>query len=868
MLIFQLRHLPDLGIQTYTGRYGGEVRGKVLERQQAFLHLIHDLGMHNAADSDAGNGTAVSLRFVYDPARTDTETQSIFLLVHHQSGMSDDKVAATLLRSPLAEFYPAWDPLVDPSERERARGGLGYRACVHILKEEAAPPAQFKLRERQDLALAELREQSGRPGPTLADVREDYQGLSDSPFYFVPLYVPYMFEAAEDQDMLFLDRYFDAYQEPFMVEVTLQPTRPQARELLAVEKMLNHLERVKSYSVGPDDGRLRLRGEHQDLTAEAISEVFEEYHATLLTERQFEFAIKVWGRDVDLTSMLASAIAQSCDRSGKYRKRVAVEGSPDFSAAAAATRAVTLADGAAWEEFWDSSWEEAFREDSVFPFNRTGRGAGDRPKRESFSFIYDLHRFARLTRLENIGAFFRLPIPGPEPLKTLRKETQSRVGGEGAGLVLGNDGFKPRLQHRLDLKQLTKHMFVSGVPGSGKTTAILNQLVQLHECGIPFLVFEPAKTEYRVLKRLRDLGADGPRNPAGELLGDVLQVYTLGQETLSPLRMNPFEFPRGITLNEHLSALEACFKGALPIAMGPLPALINEAVDEIYARAGWSGTRVNAGDREYPTLDALYSEIQAVFERKNYSGDVRGDLQTAIEVRLGTLLRRSVGRIFDTARSLPDIETLMTRPCVLELDALNEEHTNLMIMFLLAQVREYVRANRRSGAGLSHVIVLEEAHNIVGKADESGEEGGNPKVEATKYVTRFLAEVRALGEGIIIADQLPSAVAPEVIKNTNVKLAHRMVAGDDREELGLTMLLDPGQFEEMARLRPGEAFLYQEGMYKPVKLKGRYVAERYPVLSQAPPDSAELLALIRDQDWYQKVRAAVEAQALEDVLDV
>ncbi len=543
-------------------------------------------------------------------------------------------------------------------------------------------------------------------------------------------------------------------------------------------------------------------------------------------------------------------------------------GEPEFEQSLAATGAVDLWDGARWQAFWDDSWEQPFREDSVFPFNRTGRGAGSRPKKESFSFIHDLRRFARLTRLDNIGAFFRLPVPGPEPLKTLRKETEGRVGGEGAGLVLGTDAFKPALRHRLDLKQLTKHMFVSGVPGSGKTTAILNLLVQLHEQGIPFLVFEPAKTEYRVLKRLKDLGDAGPKNPAGETLGDLLQVYTLGQEQVSPLRFNPFEFPAGITLNEHLSALESSFKGALPIAMGPLPALINEAVDEIYAREGWSGTRINRGDRQYPTLAALYREIQAVFETKNYSGDVSGDLRTAIEVRIGTLLRRSIGRIFDTERSLPDIETLMSRPCIIELDALNEEQTNLMIMFLLAQVREYVRANRRSGADLSHVIVLEEAHNVIGRAEEAGEEGGNPKAEATKYVTQFLAEVRALGEGIIIADQLPSAVAPEVIKNTNVKLAHRMVAADDREELGLTMLLDPHQFQEMARLEPGQAFLYQEGLYKPVKLVGEYVAERFDVLKGPPPDALGLKSLIKSEDWYKNVKESEEDAAVSDVFDV
>ena len=39
--------------------------------------------------------------------------------------------------------------------------------------------------------------------------------------------------------------------------------------------------------------------------------------------------------------------------------------------------------------------------------------------------------------------------------------------------------------------------------------------------------------------------------------------------------------------------------------------------------------------------------------------------------------------------------------------------------------------------------------------------------------------MRALGEGILIADQLPTAIAPEAIKSTNLKVMHRVVAAED-----------------------------------------------------------------------------------------
>ena len=47
----------------------------------------------------------------------------------------------------------------------------------------------------------------------------------------------------------------------------------------------------------------------------------------------------------------------------------------------------------------------------------------------------------------------------------------------------------------------------------------------------------------------------------------------------------------------------------------------------------------------------------------------------------------------------------------------------------------------------------------------------------------MLAEMRALGMGILVVDQTPAAVATQVVRNTNLKIAHRTVAQADRETL-------------------------------------------------------------------------------------
>ena len=74
----------------------------------------------------------------------------------------------------------------------------------------------------------------------------------------------------------------------------------------------------------------------------------------------------------------------------------------------------------------------------------------------------------------------------------------------------------------------------------------------------------------------------------------------------------------------------------------------------------------------------------------------------------------------------------------------------------------------------------------------------------------LLSEVRAYGQGIIVADQVPVKLAPDVIKNTNLKIIHRVVASDDRSALGGAMAMDENQVHVLAILELGDAVVFSE----------------------------------------------------------
>lgn len=318
----------------------------------------------------------------------------------------------------------------------------------------------------------------------------------------------------------------------------------------------------------------------------------------------------------------------------------------------------------------------------------------------------------------------------------------------------------------------------------------------------PFMLAEPVKTEYRKLKACKD-----HPDPNIRRLANCLQVYTPANEKVSPIKFNPFQIPLGIGRDEHIEDLLGCFMAAMPLS-GPLPAILLEALERVY--------------RQYPYPDwppamaDLVEAADAVLASKRYSPETNSDIRAALEVRIGRLTRGSIGKVFQCRRSVPSIEYLMTVPSVIELNRLSGEQACLLMLFKLNAVKEIVKVSKtQPDRPILYAIGLEEAHVIMGRTGGARPAEDNPdaKAHATDFICIMLAELRAYGVCIIIIDQLPSAIAPEVTKITGSKLAFRQVAYEDRQVLGGTMLFGDVEMEEIVRLQPGQGFFFTEGYF-------------------------------------------------------
>jgi hypothetical protein len=135
-----------------------------------------------------------------------------------------------------------------------------------------------------------------------------------------------------------------------------------------------------------------------------------------------------------------------------------------------------------------------------------------------------------------------------------------------------------------------------------------------------------------------------------------------------------------------------------------------------------------------------------------------------------------------------------------------------LIIRLVEHLR--LRARRERPAGLRHVIVIEEAHRLL--RNRGDERAGSHAVE---LFAGMLAEIRAYGEGMIVAEQIPAKLVPDVVKNTALKIVHRLPAADDRQVVGAAMNLDDEQSRQVVSLEPGVAAVFADGMDRPLRIR-------------------------------------------------
>jgi len=362
-------------------------------------------------------------------------------------------------------------------------------------------------------------------------------------------------------------------------------------------------------------------------------------------------------------------------------------------------------------------------------------------------------------------------------------------------------GIETNTDVNLDINSLTMHTFVTGSTGSGKSNTVYEILNQLHSIyHIPFLVVEPAKGEYK--------------NIFGQHFS--VSVYGTNPKKAALLKINPFRFPENVHILEHLDRLVEIFNVCWPM-YAAMPAILKEAMEKAYVAVGWNLiTSENRNGKKFPNFADLLEQIETVINDSKYSADSKGDYSGALLTRVRSLTNGLNGLIFCND-DLTDAE-LFDQSVIVDLSRVGSNETKSMIMGLLVmKLNEHRMSTGKINSPLSHITVLEEAHNLLKRTStEQSSESSNLLGKSVELLANSVAEMRTYGEGFIIADQSPGLLDMSVIRNTNTKIILRLPDRGDRELVGYSAGLNEEQADELSKLKRGVAAVYQNDWIEPV----------------------------------------------------
>lgn len=356
----------------------------------------------------------------------------------------------------------------------------------------------------------------------------------------------------------------------------------------------------------------------------------------------------------------------------------------------------------------------------------------------------------------------------------------------------------------LDAKSLTQHTFVTGSTGCGKSNTIyylINQIKDQHNAP-KFLVIEPAKGEYK------------------DVFGNE-HIYGTNPLKTPLLKINPFRFPEGVHVLEHIDRLIEIFNVCWPM-YAAMPAVLKEAILNAYEDCGWDlyKSTNKYSNNLYPTFADLQNELILVINNSAYSEEVKSNYQGSLVTRVKSLNNGICNQIF-TSKELGD-QALFDENVIIDLSRIGSQETKSLIMgILIMRLSEY-RSNSDipHNSELRHITILEEAHNILKRcSQEQNQEGSNVAGKSVEMIANAIAEMRTYGEGFIIVDQSPGAVDVSAIRNTNTKIIMRLPEENDRRVAGKSCSMKDNQIDEISKLPTGVAVVYQNDWESPVLCK-------------------------------------------------
>lgn len=329
-----------------------------------------------------------------------------------------------------------------------------------------------------------------------------------------------------------------------------------------------------------------------------------------------------------------------------------------------------------------------------------------------------------------------------------------------------------------------QHMGIFGRSGAGKTNLGFSIVAELVRHNKPFIILD-WKRNYRDLVALPQFQ-------------DVL-VFTVGRN-IAPFRFNPLIPPHGTDPRTWLKKIIEVIAHSYFLGEGVMY-LLQKAINSVYREYGVYDGSVG----KYPT----FRDVLRWFDKYKAKGREANWLSSTLRA-IATICFGEMNRLTNTGNQ--QIEQLLEKKVILELDALTQSDKVFFIEALLLWVHHY-RLREKEREAFKHAIVIEEAHHIL-SGEKASLTGGESIMETT------FREIREFGESLIILDQHPCQISLPALGNTYTTIVLNLKHKKDVSAVAQFMMLNKGEKEYPGNLEIGQAIVRLQGrIMKPFLIK-------------------------------------------------
>ena len=339
------------------------------------------------------------------------------------------------------------------------------------------------------------------------------------------------------------------------------------------------------------------------------------------------------------------------------------------------------------------------------------------------------------------------------------------------GILLGKVRTRSGTSHdfRLQLDDLRRHTAIMGMTGAGKSTSASVIVRQVAGMGLPLMVLD-----------WHDEHGDLIRSVGG-------QVFSPGKDQFT---INPLDMTSSTDPVEHIAMMTDIFSDVYHFTH-PQAYMFRNALQKCLGEAS---------EREVPTLSSLVKIIEQYPLRSAYDNETK----VALLRRLVPLTEGQVGRALNGPSS-HTVDELLDKVLSVELGQIRDTQTRSVFVDILLKIIYEHRFNKRGK--MEHLIVVEEARNIAPARREE---------DPPSVGERMISELRKFGEAMVFVAQFPTQVASEVIKNSGVRIIHRVSWAEDLKLIGDALTLSRDQLAHVSNLDVGEAVVSLTRLQSPI----------------------------------------------------